>query len=42
MPFGSPGADQVNLNIDSLWSGGPFENSVSKDALYSVCCSKFS
>ncbi|PQE31682.1 glycoside hydrolase family 95 protein [Rutstroemia sp. NJR-2017a WRK4] len=27
MPFGSPGADQVNLNIDSLWSGGPFENS---------------
>ncbi|PQE28907.1 Alpha-fucosidase A protein [Rutstroemia sp. NJR-2017a BBW] len=34
MPFGSPGADQVNLNIDSLWSGGPFENSVSKSAVY--------
>ncbi|CZR63683.1 related to Alpha-fucosidase A [Phialocephala subalpina] len=27
MPFGSPGAESVVLNIDSLWSGGPFENS---------------
>lgn len=24
MPFGAPGQDKVNLNIDSLWSGGPF------------------
>ncbi len=29
MPFGSPGSELVVLNIDSLWSGGPFENSVS-------------
>lgn len=29
MPFGSPGSEQVNLNIDSLWWGGPFESSVS-------------
>ncbi|KAL5314437.1 hypothetical protein ACEPPN_017077 [Leptodophora sp. 'Broadleaf-Isolate-01'] len=27
MPFGSPGSEQVNLNIDSLWWGGPFESS---------------
>ncbi|KAE8443166.1 hypothetical protein EG329_002264 [Mollisiaceae sp. DMI_Dod_QoI] len=27
MPFGSPGSELVVLNIDSLWSGGPFENS---------------
>lgn len=26
LPFGIPGAEKVNLNIDSLWSGGPFEN----------------
>ncbi|KAL9107303.1 MAG: hypothetical protein Q9227_007755 [Pyrenula ochraceoflavens] len=26
MPFGLPGSEKVNLNIDSLWSGGPFEN----------------
>ncbi|KAI9686678.1 MAG: hypothetical protein M1820_010582 [Bogoriella megaspora] len=25
MPFGNPGAEVINLNIDSLWSGGPFE-----------------
>lgn len=25
MPFGSPGKEKVNLNLDSLWSGGPFE-----------------
>ncbi|KAH7137768.1 Six-hairpin glycosidase-like protein [Dactylonectria macrodidyma] len=25
IPFGSPGAEKVNLNVDSLWSGGPFE-----------------
>ncbi|KAF2477319.1 uncharacterized protein BDR25DRAFT_331090 [Lindgomyces ingoldianus] len=24
MPFGPPGAEKVVLNIDSLWSGGPF------------------
>ncbi len=28
--FGSPGADKVVMNIDSLWIGGPFENSVRK------------
>ncbi|TVY84088.1 putative alpha-fucosidase A, partial [Lachnellula suecica] len=27
MPFGDPGTEKVVLNIDSLWSGGPFENS---------------
>lgn len=26
IPFGSPGAEKVMLNIDSLWSGGPFES----------------
>ncbi|KAL3954521.1 hypothetical protein ACCO45_010084 [Purpureocillium lilacinum] len=26
--FGSPGADKVVMNIDSLWIGGPFENSL--------------
>lgn len=26
LPFGNPGAEKLNLNIDSLWSGGPFEN----------------
>ncbi|KAL2817695.1 alpha-fucosidase A [Aspergillus cavernicola] len=25
IPFGPPGADKINLNVDSLWSGGPFE-----------------
>ncbi|KAL4977124.1 alpha-fucosidase A [Aspergillus desertorum] len=25
IPFGSPGAEKLNLNVDSLWSGGPFE-----------------
>jgi hypothetical protein len=29
MPFGAPGAEKIVLNIDSLWSGGPFESSVS-------------
>lgn len=28
MPLGGVGSDYVNLNIDSLWSGGPFENLV--------------
>jgi alpha-L-fucosidase 2 len=26
MPLGAVGYDYVNLNVDSLWSGGPFEN----------------
>ncbi len=30
MPFGVAGAETLNLNIDSLWSGGPFEAAVSK------------
>lgn len=29
MPLGAVGSDYVNLNVDSLWTGGPFENSVS-------------
>jgi hypothetical protein len=29
MPLGPPGAEKVVLNIDSLWSGGPFETAVS-------------
>ncbi|KAL3481684.1 alpha-fucosidase A [Aspergillus californicus] len=24
IPFGPPGAEKLNLNVDSLWSGGPF------------------
>lgn len=28
IPFGEPGAEKIALNIDSLWSGGPFESSV--------------
>ena len=28
MPFGNPGSESINLNVDSLWSGGPFECSV--------------
>lgn len=27
MPLGAAGSDYVNLNVDSLWTGGPFENS---------------
>ncbi|KAF2682901.1 glycoside hydrolase family 95 protein [Lentithecium fluviatile CBS 122367] len=25
MPFGLPGSEALNINLDSLWSGGPFE-----------------
>lgn len=28
MPFGSAGSEVLNLNVDSLWSGGPFEAAV--------------
>ncbi|KAJ0160482.1 Alpha-fucosidase A, partial [Colletotrichum tanaceti] len=27
IPFGPPHAEKINLNIDSLWAGGPFEAS---------------
>jgi alpha-L-fucosidase 2 len=27
LPFGNPGHERLSLNVDSLWSGGPFENS---------------
>lgn len=27
MPFGEPGHEKLSLNRDSLWCGGPFENS---------------
>lgn len=30
MPFGQPGQEKLSLNIDSLWSGGPFESNVSE------------
>ncbi|KAJ5659962.1 Alpha-L-fucosidase [Penicillium longicatenatum] len=26
MPVGEPGAESININLDSLWTGGPFEN----------------
>ena len=29
IPFGEPGSEKVLLNVDSLWSGGPFEAEVS-------------
>lgn len=35
MPFGQPGQEKLNMNIDSLWSGGPFEATVSSS--YNVC-----
>jgi hypothetical protein len=28
MPFGFPGNEKVILNVDSLWSGGPFASAV--------------
>jgi alpha-L-fucosidase 2 len=28
MPLGAYGKEIVNLNIDSLWRGGPFESKV--------------
>ncbi|KAG9658653.1 glycoside hydrolase family 95 protein, partial [Aureobasidium melanogenum] len=27
LAFGNPGHEKLSLNVDSLWSGGPFENS---------------
>ncbi|KAG9585344.1 glycoside hydrolase family 95 protein, partial [Aureobasidium melanogenum] len=27
LPFGDPGHEKLSLNVDSLWSGGSFENS---------------
>jgi alpha-L-fucosidase 2 len=29
MPIGPPGAETLTLNLDTLWSGGPFSASVS-------------
>ncbi|KAJ5939628.1 glycoside hydrolase family 95 protein-like protein [Penicillium verhagenii] len=26
MPAGEPGSESININLDSLWAGGPFEN----------------
>ncbi|KAJ5802590.1 Alpha-L-fucosidase [Penicillium pulvis] len=26
MPAGEPGFESININLDSLWTGGPFEN----------------
>ncbi|KAJ5131973.1 Six-hairpin glycosidase-like protein [Penicillium atrosanguineum] len=26
LPAGNPGSESININIDSLWTGGPFEN----------------
>ena len=28
MPVGPPGDEKLVLNVDSLWTGGPFEKSV--------------
>lgn len=28
MPLGTYGKEIINLNIDSLWRGGPFESKV--------------
>ena len=25
IPFGPPNTEKLNLNVDSLWAGGPFE-----------------
>ena len=37
LPFGPAGSETLNLNIDSLWSGGPFESTVSpKSTRYSL------
>lgn len=30
IPFGPPGLEKVSLNVDSLWTGGPFDTSVSR------------
>ena len=32
MPFGAPGNEKVILNVDSLWSGGPFGAAVRSSA----------
>jgi hypothetical protein len=34
MPLGGVGTDYVNLNVDSLWTGGPFENTVSRAIMF--------
>lgn len=34
MPLGGVGTDYVNLNVDSLWTGGPFENSVRRATMF--------
>lgn len=34
MPLGGVGMDYVNLNVDSLWTGGPFENTVRRAILF--------
>lgn len=33
MPVGAPGNEQLVLNVDSLWSGGPFETEVGRGDL---------
>lgn len=33
MPLGAYGKEIVNLNIDSLWRGGPFESSVRTNSM---------
>lgn len=38
MPFGAPGAEKLIVNVDSLWSGGPFSVSVGGVFLWKVCC----
>lgn len=37
MPFGEAGAEKVNLNVDSLWSGSPFESDVGLYPCHTAC-----
>jgi alpha-L-fucosidase 2 len=34
MPLGTYGKEIVNLNVDSLWRGGPYENAVCTIQMY--------
>lgn len=36
MAFGEPEAEKIVLNIDSLWSGGPFQISVSSSSVVTI------
>ena len=40
MPIGSYDKEIVNLNVDSLWRGGPFENPVRDTPFVGVSASR--